>query len=78
MATKATLSLWRRYFRRNRMRLQRGALVAGLLWTIICLLVALWIVGLVVHVGGGLIHLLIVVALVLFVFNLISGRGARV
>ena len=52
--------------------------MAGLLWTIICVLVALWIVGLLVHIGGGLIHLLIVVALVLLVFNLISGRGARV
>jgi hypothetical protein len=49
-----------------------------MLWTVIVVLFALWLVGLVVHVGGGLIHLLIVIALVLVVFNLMTGRGARV
>ena len=48
--------------------------MAGLLWTIIVILVALWIIGLVVHIGGGLIHLLLVVALVLLVLNLLTGR----
>jgi hypothetical protein len=52
--------------------------VANLLWTLIVLCIALWVVGLVVHIGGGLIHLLLVIALVLFVFNVLSGRGARV
>jgi hypothetical protein len=32
----------------------------------------------VVHIGGGLIHLLLLVVLVLIVFNLITGRGAKV
>lgn len=53
--------------------------MAGLLWTIIVILVVLWLIGfLFVHVGGGLIHILLVVALVLLVWNLLSGRGARV
>jgi hypothetical protein len=52
--------------------------MGGLLWTVIVVLVVLWALGLVVHIGGGLIHLLLVVALVLFVVNLITGRGARV
>ena len=34
----------------------------------------LWLLGFSFHLGGGLIHLLLVVALVVLVFNLISGR----
>jgi hypothetical protein len=52
--------------------------MAGLLWTVIVILFVLWVLGFALHVGGGLIHLLLVVALVLFIFNLLSGRGARV
>jgi hypothetical protein len=47
-----------------------------LLWLAIILVIA-WAMGFVVfHVAGGLIHLLLVVALVVFVINLISGRRA--
>jgi hypothetical protein len=52
--------------------------VAGIIWTIIVVLFVLWLLGLVVHIGGGLIHLLLVVAVVLLVFNILTGRGARV
>jgi hypothetical protein len=45
-----------------------------MIYTLISLLILFWIVGLFAHVGGGLIHLLLVVALVIFVFDLISGR----
>ena len=45
-----------------------------MLWTIIGVLVVLWLLGFSLNVGGGLIHALIVIALVLLVFNLISGR----
>ncbi len=45
-----------------------------MLWTILVVLLVLWLLGLVAHVGGGLIHLLLVVALVVFVINLLSGR----
>jgi len=48
-----------------------------LIWTIIVILVVLWLIGFVVHIGGGLIHLLLVIALILLVFNLLTGRGAR-
>jgi len=47
-----------------------------MLYTIISLLVLFWLVGLVAHVGGGFIHLLLVVALCVFAFDLISGRRA--
>ena len=48
--------------------------MAGLLWTIIVVLVVLWLLGIVIHIGGGLIHLLLVVALVLFIINMLTGR----
>lgn len=52
--------------------------MAGLLWAIIVVLFVLWLIGFAVHIGGSLIHLLLVVALVLLVVNLLTGRGARV
>jgi len=45
-----------------------------MLWTIIGILVVLWLLGFATHVGGGLIHLILVVAVIVFVVNLISGR----
>ena len=50
----------------------------GLIWTIIVVLFVLWLIGFAVHIGGGLIHLLLVVALILLIYNLVTGRGARV
>ena len=52
--------------------------MAGILWAIISVLFVLWLIGFVAHIGGGLIHLVLVVALVLLVFNILTGRGARV
>jgi hypothetical protein len=45
-----------------------------MLWTIIAVLVVLWLLGFIAHVGGGLIHLLLLVAGIIFIFQLISGR----
>ena len=45
-----------------------------MLWTIIVVLIVLWLLGLVVKIGGALIHLLLVVALVVFIINMLSGR----
>jgi hypothetical protein len=45
-----------------------------MLWTIFVVLGILWLLGFSLHVGGGLIHLLLVVALVILVINLLSGR----
>jgi hypothetical protein len=46
----------------------------AMLWTIIVILVVLWALGLFTHVAGGLIHLLLVIAVILIVLNLIRGR----
>ena len=45
-----------------------------MLWTIIVILFVLWLLGFGLHVGGGLIHIILVVALIVLIFNLISGR----
>jgi hypothetical protein len=46
----------------------------NMLWTIFVVLLILWLLGFSLHVAGGLIHLLLVVALVVLVINLMSGR----
>ena len=45
-----------------------------MLWTIFVLLLILWLLGFSLHVAGGQIHILLVVALVVLVINLFSGR----
>jgi hypothetical protein len=45
-----------------------------MLWTIVVVLLVLWLLGLVSAVGGPLIHVLLVVALVLIIVNLIQGK----
>ncbi len=45
-----------------------------MLWTIVVILAILWLLGFSMHVGGGLVHLLLVLALVVVVFNLLAGR----
>ncbi|HSU19534.1 MAG TPA: lmo0937 family membrane protein [Acidobacteriaceae bacterium] len=46
-----------------------------MLWTITIILVILWIVGLVSsYTLGGWIHLLLVLAIIILIFNLLSGR----
>lgn len=45
-----------------------------MLWTIFAILLILWLLGFSFHVGGALIHLLIVVAVIVLLFNLINGR----
>ena len=45
-----------------------------MLWTIFVILLILWLLGFSFHVAGGLIHLLLVVAVVVLIINLISGR----
>lgn len=49
-----------------------------MLWTVFVVILVLWLLGFGLHVGGGLIHLLLVVALIVLVFNLISGRRSVV
>jgi hypothetical protein len=45
-----------------------------MLYTIVVVLVILWLLGFIGHIGGGLIHLLLVLAVIVLIFNFISGR----
>ena len=49
-----------------------------MLWTIVAVLLILWLLGFSLSIGGSLIHLLLVGALVVFVINLMSGRRGAV
>jgi hypothetical protein len=48
------------------------------MWTLIVVLLVLWAFGLLGNVGGALIHLLLVLALIMIVLNLVSGRRGTV
>ncbi|MFB4158390.1 lmo0937 family membrane protein [Geomicrobium sp. JSM 1781026] len=45
-----------------------------MLWTLVGIIIILWLLGFGFEVGGNLIHILLVVALVVALFNLIGGR----
>jgi len=45
-----------------------------MLWTIFVILLVLWLLGFSLHIAGGLIHILLVIALIVLVVNLVSGR----
>jgi hypothetical protein len=45
-----------------------------MLWTIFVVLLVLWLLGFTLHIGGGLIHILIVIAVIVLIYNLITGR----
>jgi hypothetical protein len=45
-----------------------------MLWTLIVLLLVFWLLGFAFNVAGGIVHVLLVIAVVLFLVNLLSGR----
>lgn len=45
-----------------------------MLWTIFITLLALWVIGFALDIAGGLIHLLLVIAGIILIWNLLSGR----
>lgn len=48
----------------------------NLVWTAVVVLFILWLLGFSIHIGGSLIHLLLVLALIGIVYNLFMGRRA--
>jgi hypothetical protein len=46
----------------------------AMLWTIVVILLVLWLLGFIGNIGGGLIHLLLVIAVIVIAYNLITGR----
>ncbi|MBF6612098.1 MAG: lmo0937 family membrane protein [Chloroflexi bacterium] len=47
-----------------------------MLWTIAVILIILWVLGLVFNIAGGLIHILLVIAIIVIAYNLITSRRA--
>ncbi|EIT83680.1 hypothetical protein A374_19210 [Fictibacillus macauensis ZFHKF-1] len=47
-----------------------------MLWTIIGILVVLWLLGFIFKIAGGVIHILLIAAVVVFVFKLIANRSS--
>jgi hypothetical protein len=45
-----------------------------MLWTIVAILLILWLLGFGFHVAGSLIHILLVIAVVVVIINLVTGR----
>lgn len=45
-----------------------------ILWIILVVILAFWLIGFLMDIAGGLIHILLVIALIIFVINLITGR----
>ena len=45
-----------------------------MLWTILVIILILWLIGFLAKLGGGLIHLLLVVAAVVLIIQLVTGR----
>ena len=60
---------------------EEEAMLSGLLWTVVVIFAVLWLLGFFVfQVGGGLIHLLLVIAVIVLVYNLfmlVAGRRSR-
>jgi Family of unknown function (DUF5670) len=50
--------------------------MASLIWTVVVVLFVLWLLGFALQIGGGLIHLLLIVAIIGIVYNLLVGRRA--
>jgi uncharacterized protein DUF5670 len=50
--------------------------MVSLIWTIVVVLFVLWLLGFALQIGGGLIHLLLVLAIIGIIYNLLVGRRA--
>ena len=45
--------------------------------TVGLIILVLWLLGFAIHIGGGLIHILLVIGLILLVLHFVRGRGTR-
>ena len=50
--------------------------LANILWLVLVVVVVLWLLGFVANIGGGLIHILLVVAVIILIYNLMTNRRA--
>ena len=48
--------------------------LANILWLVVVVIVVLWLLGFLFRIGGDLIHILLVLAAIVLVYNLLTGR----
>jgi uncharacterized protein DUF5670 len=51
-----------------------GCEMANVIWTILTILFVLWLIGLIAHVGGSLINILLVLVVIGIIWNLLTAR----
>ncbi len=51
--------------------------MGGILWGIVVVLVVLWLLGFIFHIAGSLIHILLVIAVIVVIYNLITSQRTR-
>ena len=51
--------------------------MGGILWGIAVVLVVFWLLGLILHLAGSLIHILLVIAVIVVIYNLITSQRTR-
>lgn len=52
-------------------------MLGSILWGVVVLLVVFWLLGFIFHIAGGLIHILLVIAIIVLLYNLFVGSRAR-
>ena len=50
--------------------------MVSLIWTIVVVLFVLWLLGFALHIAGGLIHFLLILAIIGIIYNVVVGRRA--
>ncbi len=50
--------------------------MAGLVWALLAIVLIVWLIGLLADLAGNVIHLLLVVALLILIYQLVTGRRA--
>ena len=50
--------------------------MTGILWVVLAVVLAVWLAGLLLRVAGNAVHLLLVVALAVLIYNVVTGRRA--
>ena len=51
--------------------------LANILWTVVVILFVLWLLGFIFHVAGAFIHILLIVAIIVLLYNLFFGSRHR-
>ena len=50
--------------------------MVGILWIVVAVIAAIWLIGLLADVAGNVLHLLLIVALAIIIYNVVTGRRA--